>query len=168
MIDKIVKGVNRAINPYRRFGFQPFFSDPTFDAFFKDFDNFPLSTQFSQFKSFSPLVDVKETETSYELTADVPGFTKDNLKIDLNEETRMLTLKGETKVEKDEKDKDGKFLVQERSSSSFERRFTLPEDAKLEELKAQMKDGQLKIVLEKLKPEPKSLPKVRNINISDV
>ncbi|KAG2386206.1 hypothetical protein C9374_002652 [Naegleria lovaniensis] len=106
MIDKLVKSVGRAMNPwYRRpFGFPShFFNDPYFDSLFKEFDTqFPTSS----ITSFSPSVDVKETDNSYELTADVPGFTKDNIKVDLDEENRMITLKGEMKKEKEEKDKE--------------------------------------------------------------
>ncbi|EFC41061.1 HSP-20 domain-containing protein [Naegleria gruberi] len=166
MIDKLVRNVNKVMNPvYRKpFGFPAnFFNDPHIDSFFKEFDSL---SPFSQQRSFNaPAVDVKENETSYELTADVPGFTKDNIKLDLDEETRTLTLKGETKNEKEEKDKEGKYHIKERSSSSFERRFTIPDDVKIEQLKAQMKDGQLKIILEKIKTEQKQTPKVRSIDI---
>lgn len=169
MIDKIVKSMGKAMNPvYRRqFGFpgmSTFFNDPYFNSLFKDFDN-QIAT--SGLTAYTPQVDVKETDTSFELTADVPGFTKDNIKVDLDEDSRMLTLKGEVKKEKEEKDKEGKYLLQERSSSSFERRFSLPENVKIDDLKAQMKDGQLRIVLEKLKPEPKQQPKSRKIDISE-
>ncbi|KAF0977449.1 hypothetical protein FDP41_003441 [Naegleria fowleri] len=167
MIDKLVKSVSRAMNPWSRrpFGFpSTFFNDPYFDSLFREFDTqFPTAS----LARFTPSVDVKETDNSYELTADVPGFTKDNIKVDLDEESRMLTLRGEIKKEREDKDKEGRYLVQERSTSSFERRFSLPENVKIDQLKAQMKDGQLKIVLEKLQPEPKQEKKVRNIDIQE-
>ncbi|KAL9646740.1 hypothetical protein ABK040_001162 [Willaertia magna] len=160
MIDKLVKSASKGLNPYRNrfFGGFPsvFFNDPFLKNAFKDFDEH-FGGQMSKYDQ--PAVDVKETENTFELVADVPGFKKDAIKVDLDEDNRLLTLKGELKSEKEEKDKEGKYHLQERSYSSFQRSFTLPDNVKLDDLKAQLKDGQLKIVLEKIKQEKQEKPK---------
>jgi HSP20 family protein len=94
-----------------------------------------------------PSVDVKETDKAYELTAEMPGLKRENVDIELDEQNRTVTLKGESKEEKE--DKNEKYYYRERSHGKFMRSFQVPEDAKLDGIKAVMRDGLLKLEIPK-------------------
>ncbi|KAL9658382.1 hypothetical protein ABK040_015702 [Willaertia magna] len=167
MIDKLIKTATKGLNPYRTHAFggfpSVFFNDPFFKNAFKEFDSHFKTSDFSKINE--PAIDIKETDNAVELTADVPGYKKDAIKVDLDEDNRLLTLKGEYKEEKENKDE--KYHIQERRYSNFQRSFVLPENVKLDQLKAQLKDGQLKIVFEKIK-EQQQKPKTKSINIQEL
>lgn len=98
-----------------------------------------------------PKVDVKETQEAYILDMELPGRTEKDVSLDLN--NRILTIssileeKNEKKEEKAEK-KDGvQYLLRERRTSSFTRRFTLPEDINDEAVNATFKNGVLTVTV---------------------
>ena len=99
-----------------------------------------------------PSVDVYETDDSYVLKADLPGVTKEDIKIDINKNT--LTIKGEKKSE--EKVEKENYVRVERSYGSFSRSFSLSDKVNTENIKANYKDGVLEITLpkkEEVKPK---------------
>ena len=108
---------------------------------------------------WNPAVDVKENEKSYVLTADIPGLTKKNVKINVS--NGVLTVHGERKEEKE--NKDGKFYYRERHIGSFSRSFQLPETVNDDSIQASFKNGVLSIEIPKLE---ESLPKNREVKIS--
>ena len=108
---------------------------------------------------WNPAVDVKENEKSYVLTADIPGLTKKNVKINVS--NGVLTVHGERKEETE--NKDGKFYYRERHIGSFSRSFQLPETVNKDSIQASFKNGVLSIELPKLE---ESLPKKREVKIS--
>lgn len=98
-----------------------------------------------------PRVNIREHEDKYELTAEIPGMNKDEISIEVQDNT--LTIRGEKTTEKDTGDE--KFHVCERVCGKFERSFALPENVKAEGVDAEYKDGVLKIGIpktEKVKP----------------
>ena len=95
--------------------------------------------------SWAPAVDIFEKDGNIVLTAELPGIeTKD---VDIKVENNVLTLQGERKFEK-ELQKDNFHRV-ERSYGSFTRSFTLPNVVDTEKIKAEFKDGVLKLTLPK-------------------
>ena len=93
-------------------------------------------------KGASPAVDVTRSEGEYRVMLDVAGMTADELSAYI--EDHVLHVKGERKC----KDEEGRrYLVRERRCSSFERLFTLPEDAQEESLSASLADGVLTLTL---------------------
>jgi len=101
---------------------------------------------------WAPRLDVEETEDSYLVQADLPGIDKKDLKVSLND--NVLTIKGERKYEKEEKSKN--VFRAERSYGNFQRAITLPDKVKANEIRADYKDGVLKITLpkaEEVKPK---------------
>ena len=96
--------------------------------------------------------DVKETETGYELAVDLPGMKKDEVKVELEEASKVLQISGERSREQEEKN--DKWHRVERSSGKFLRRFRLPENAKVEEINASMENGVLTVTVPK-EPEKK-------------
>ena len=108
---------------------------------------------------WNPAVDVKENEGSFVLTADIPGLTKKDVKISIN--NRVLNLHGERKEEKE--NEDGKFYYRERHIGSFSRSFQLPETVNEDGIQASFRNGVLSIELPKLE---ESLPKDLEIKIN--
>lgn len=101
--------------------------------------------------------DVKEFDDKIEIIGDIPGFNKDN--IDIKCEKGYLTISGEVKKEKEEKDV--KYLVKEIGSRSFYRKFYIGDSIDTEKINAQFKDGVLSIDLPKSEKE-----RFRKIQIS--
>ena len=91
--------------------------------------------------------DVRETENGYEVDIDLPGFKKENLQLQL--ENGCLTVSATKGVDKDEKDKDGRYIRRERYSGSMSRSFYVGEDLTEEDIHAKYEDGILKLSLPK-------------------
>lgn len=103
---------------------------------------------------WSPQVDIVEDDKEYLVKADLPEMKKDEIKI--NVENGMLSISGERKSEKEEKNK--KFHRIERSYGRFERAFTVPEDADASKISADFKEGVLKVHLPKsAQAKPKTI-----------
>ena len=105
--------------------------------------------------------DVRETEGSYELDVDLPGFKKDEVTVDLQD--GYLTISAAKGLDKDESDKKGKFLRQERYAGSMSRSFYVGDDVESADVSAKFEDGILKISVPKA--APKELPKHTTITI---
>jgi HSP20 family protein len=93
----------------------------------------------------NPAVDVMETEKAYEITAELPGMDEKNIEVNLV--NGGLTIKGEKKEEKEEKQKD--YYLSERRYGSFERYFGLPDGVDADKIDASFKNGVLKVTLPK-------------------
>lgn len=94
-----------------------------------------------------PNLDIKEHANQYELSVELPGVGKDDLKLSL--EDNLLTISGEKKHES-KSDKEGKFHRIERSYGSFSRTLTLPDDIDSKGISASFKDGVLKIEIKRV------------------
>ncbi|KAH9304291.1 hypothetical protein KI387_008695 [Taxus chinensis] len=105
-------------------------------------------------------IDWKETPEAHIFKADLPGLKKEEVKIEV-EDGRILQISGERS--KEEEHKNDKYHRVERSRGRFLRRFRLPENAKVDEVKAAMENGVLTVTVPK-QPEPK--PEVKSIEIS--
>lgn len=102
-------------------------------------------------------IDWKETEESHVFKCDLPGVKKEEVKVEV-EDGRVLQISGERSVEKE--DKNDKWHRVERGSGKFNRRFYLPENAKIDEVKASMENGVLTVTVPKVpgkKPETKPI-----------
>lgn len=108
----------------------------------------------SDSNGWNPNVDLFEDPNEWVVLAEVPGISKENLKI--NFENGILTLRGERK---DDSDQD--FKLRETKSGSFCRGFAFPSDISPELIKAELKDGILKVKVPK--PE-ESKPKKIEVN----
>nr|GMC65650.1 18.2 kDa class I heat shock protein-like [Ipomoea batatas] len=102
-------------------------------------------------------IDWKETPEAHVFKADVPGLKKEEVKVEV-EEGNVLQISGQRSKEQEEKT-DTWHRV-ERSSGSFLRRFRLPENAKVDQIKAAMENGVLTVTIPKeevKKPETKAI-----------
>jgi HSP20 family protein len=101
-----------------------------------------------------PLVDITEDEKEYLIKAELPEVKKDDVKVTV--ESGVLTISGERRFEKEEKDR--KYHRIERSYGSFTRSFSVPDDADDAKVAAEFKDGVLTVRLAKSeKARPKSV-----------
>ena len=92
--------------------------------------------------------DVKEVEGGYEVDMDLPGFKKDEIKLEL--ENGTLTVTAEKGIEKKEEDKEGRMLRQERYSGVMSRSFYVGENLTEEDIKARYEDGVLHLMVPKM------------------
>jgi HSP20 family protein len=94
---------------------------------------------------WNPAVDIYEDDDSIVVKAEIPGMDRKSIKVDVKD--RVLTIKGERS--EDNEVKEERFYRRERTYGRFERAFTLPADVKTEQIKAEYKDGVLKVVVPK-------------------
>jgi HSP20 family protein len=92
-----------------------------------------------------PAVDITQTDKGYEITAELPGMEDKDIEVKLA--NGVLTIRGEKRDEKEEKNKD--YYLRERSFGSFERSFQVPENIDTDKISAGFKKGVLTIMLPK-------------------
>ncbi|XP_051222833.1 16.9 kDa class I heat shock protein 1 [Lolium perenne] len=141
--------------------FDPF----SFDLWADPFDAFrsivPAASGNSETAAFANArVDWKETTEAHVFKADLPGVKKEEVKVEV-EDGNVLVVSGERSREKE--DKNDKWHHVERSSGKFVRRFRLPENAKVEEVKAGLENGVLTVTVPKVEVKK---PEVKAIDIS--
>jgi HSP20 family protein len=107
--------------------------------------------------TFAPVVDLKETEKEFLLTAEVPGMQRDDL--DVNILAESITIRGERKQEKETKEQN--YYYKESSHGSFQRVIPLPAPILAEKAKAKLKDGVLSLTLPKAEPSKSKAIKIK-------
>ena len=128
-----------------------------FDSWFSD----PVEKRF--FGKKNPLygkhaknlmkTDVRETKDSYEVDVDLPGFKKEEIKMEL--ENGYLTISAAKGLDKDETDKEtGKYIRRERYAGACQRSYYVGEDITEEDIKAEFKHGILKLFVPKKEAKP--------------
>ncbi|KAH7550036.1 hypothetical protein ACOSP7_024854 [Xanthoceras sorbifolium] len=105
-------------------------------------------------------IDWKETPEAHVFKADLPGLKKEEVKVEVDE-GRILQISGERSRELE--DKNDKWHRVERSSGKFLRRFRLPENVKMDQVKASMENGVLTVTVPK---QEEKKPEVKAIDIS--
>lgn len=117
-----------------------------FDRLFDDlsFRNFEPSL-LSRGRAGLPALEMQESDEDYKLMAELPGMTADDVEIDVSD--RVLTISGEKKEQRDEKDKG--FMFTERSYGRFERQVQLPPAADEDQIEARFENGVLTITIGK-------------------
>ena len=134
------------------------------DNWFDDFMDFPFYNDRDMKKAEKKLygrrgrnmmkTDIKEKDNCYELEMDLPGFTKDEVKVSL--EDGYLTISAAKGLDQDEQEKkSGRYIRRERYAGAWERTFYVGEDITENEIHAAFKDGILKVIIDK--PQPKKI-----------
>ncbi len=121
------------------------------DPFFTDYESKVMKT------------DIKEKKDKYFIDIELPGYEKENIKIDV--EDGYLTVHAEMDSNNEEKE-EGKFVRKERYVGSCSRSFYVGTEIQGEDIKASFKNGMLKIEIPK-KEEKKELPEKKYIQIED-
>ena len=96
--------------------------------------------------------DVKEKDGNYEVAIDLPGFKKDEITAELKD--GYLTISAAKGLDKDEKDKEGKYIRRERYAGACQRSYYVGEDITEEDIKAEFKHGILKLFVPKKEVKP--------------
>lgn len=120
------------------------------EHFLMPFGRWGLS-QTDGFGSFTPKVDISETEREIMVRAEVPGIDPDNVSIEVTEDT--LSISGT--IEKSKEEKEENYYRMERSQGSFSREFMLPSKIDADSVIAEAKNGVVAITLTKLPSEKK-------------
>ena len=105
--------------------------------------------------------DVRETDSGYELDIDLPGFKKDEVKLDLKD--GYLTISAAKGLDRDEKDTQGRYIRQERYAGQCSRSFYVGDSIQPTDVHAKFEDGILKLTLPKAAQE--KLPEHNTIAI---
>jgi len=112
----------------------------------------------AEFELWAPPLEVKHKNGNFVVTAELPGLTKDEIKVEVIDEA--LVVEGERKREKEEKGEE--FYRSERYYGKFYRSIPLPKGAKTDEIKAELTNGVLEVVI----PVPEVKPAMRQVPIS--
>ena len=122
---------------------------------FDDWMDFPFENEF--FGKKNPLygkhaknmmkTDVRETDNSYEVDIDLPGFKKDEISVELKD--GYLTINAAKGLDKDQKDKDGSYIRRERYAGSMTRSFFVGNGITKEEIHAKYENGILMLSVPK-------------------
>jgi HSP20 family protein len=124
--------------------------DRLFDDFTRGFPAFAGSAA----SALMPSMDVSETDNEIEITAELPGLEEKDVQINLSD--NLLTIRGEKRAEKEQKDKN--YRLVERSYGSFERTLELPDGVNPDTIKANIAKGVLKVTIPK--PAPAQAKKI--------
>ena len=143
-----------------------FFGENLFDDFFSEpFEHMLVPAKrdplYGKHAKNLMKTDVRETDSSYELDVDLPGFKKDEISMELKD--GYLTIQASKGLDKDEEDKKGKYIRRERYAGVCSRSFYVGEDVKSSDVSAKFENGILQISVPKA--EQKVLPKSTSITI---
>jgi len=123
-----------------QFHYEPFFN-------LQGLKNKNLTVNNKEYAQNSPATNVFEDEWSFKFELSTPGFTKENLKIELD--NNVVTISGERNVENK---KGGEYISKEYHATKFYRSFTLPENVVADEIHAQSQHGITTLFLPKVTP----------------
>ena len=127
---------------------------------FRDFDDVEKKL-YGRHAAHVMKTDVHENDEGYEVDIDLPGFKKDDINIDISDNT--LTIHAERHSEHEEKDKKGKIIRQERYAGAMERSFYVGDAITEEDVKAKFEDGVLRLCIPK--KDTQKLPEHKTIMI---
>lgn len=126
---------------------------------FDEMMNFPFERGF--FGKNNPLygknsdrvmkTDIKETDTTYEIDIDLPGFKKEEIGAELKD--GYLTISASRGMDRDEKDKEGRYIRRERYAGAMSRSFYVGKQVKQENVHAKFEDGILKLSVPKVEEQ---------------
>ena len=129
------------------------FGENLFDEFFDDsFVMFPMwngrNPLYGKHAKNLMKTDVRETESTYELDVDLPGFKKDEVQLELKD--GYLTISAAKGLDKDEEEKNGRYLRRERYVGQCSRSFYVGKSVEPKDVSAKFEDGILKVTLPKV------------------
>ena len=140
------------------------FGESLFDDWFDDFDRQMQHMDrrlYGRNAKREMKTDVREKEDGYEIDMDLPGFKKDQVELSL--ENGYLTVTANKGFDKDEKDKQGRMIRQERYAGSMQRSFYVGDNITEEDVKARFEDGVLHLDLPK--KDARKVPEKKTICI---
>lgn len=124
------------------------------ERFFDDFFGTPSREYFVGNRSTNSMMqtDIAETDNSFEVTMNLPGFKKEDVKGELKD--GYLIVSATTNTNNDQKDSEGRYIRRERYSGSCSRSFYVGDELTQEDISAKFEDGTLKISIPKKEKKP--------------
>ncbi|HYA77185.1 MAG TPA: Hsp20/alpha crystallin family protein [Verrucomicrobiae bacterium] len=135
--------------------------DDTFERFRKDFEDVIFPSYWDKAMALLPetrvpAVDLEDNGKDYCLKAEMPGFKKEEIEIDVDNNSVVITGTAGWKYDK----KEHEYICKERACKTFYRIVDLPEEIKVDEVSADLTEGVLQITLPKITPKQKRKIKV--------
>jgi len=135
--------------------------DDTFERFRRDFQDVIFPSFWDKAMDLLPetripVVDLEDNEKDYRLKAEMPGFKKEEIEIDVDDNSIIITGTAGWKYDK----KEHEYLCKERACKTFYRIVDFPEEIKSDEVIADLKEGVLEVTLPKKTPKQKQKVKV--------
>ena len=128
--------------------------DRAFERFRRDFEDLLRPSELPMMREIEtrmPAIDLEDRGDRYVMSAEVPGFKNDEIEINVWDSSVEISGCRETKQDEETKG----YVRKERSSETFYRRMNLPEEVKVEDAEANLKNGILELVLPKKVPKKK-------------
>ena len=122
------------------------------ENFMDDFFGVPERTYTQSAQNALMKTDVVENKDGFDVSIDLPGFKKEDVKGEVKDGYLIIT--ASTKQKKEGKNKDGKYIRKERYSGTCQRSFYVGEDITQEDIKAKFEDGVLKLEIPKKEAKP--------------
>ena len=117
-----------------------------------DFFDLPFGTNFTNANSDLMRTDIKDTDQGYEVTMNLPGVKKEDVKAELKD--GYLTISASSNTSKDQKDDNGRYIRRERYSGSCSRSFYVGDQVTESEIKAKFENGTLTMLIPKKEEKP--------------
>ena len=117
-----------------------------------DFFDFPFGSNYTATDSSLMKTDIKEMENGYEVTMNLPGVKKEDVKAELKD--GCLTISASSNSNKDEKDEEGRYIRRERCSGSCSRSFYVGDAVTEADIKAKFENGTLTMMIPKKEVQP--------------
>lgn len=151
---------------------QPYYNlNKMFDVFDNHSILSPLLSLYNPYKNnqlsqkfYDYPMDVVEHDTHFEVIADCPGLTEDNINIETN--NGYISISGEKSSVSEKKSVNGKVHHKERYFSKFNRSFKLPDNVNQDDITATLENGVLKVKINKLEPQKTKSNKVKVVTAS--
>ena len=151
-----VKKEAQEITPYTSSAIQRDF-DRMMERFQREFEDFweaparwsRSMTMFPFEEPMMPSLDLEDRGKDFRLTVDLPGFSKEDVEIEVNEDSISI----QAKKLQSEEEKKKNYVRRERRSQTFYRRISLPEKVQSDNAKASLKNGTLEVILPKKQPK---------------
>ena len=122
------------------------------ESLLDDFFDFPFGSNYTATDSSLMKTDIKEMENGYEVTMNLPGVKKEDVKAELKD--GCLTISASSNSNKDEKDEEGRYIRRERYSGSCSRSFYVGDAVTEADIKAKFENGTLTMMIPKKEVQP--------------
>ena len=122
------------------------------ESLLDDFFDFPFENSYRSGRSQLMRTDIKDTDQGYEVTMNLPGVKKEDVKAELKD--GYLTISASSNNSRDEKDDNGRYIRRERYSGSCSRSFYVGDQVTEADIKAEFENGTLTMMIPKKEVQP--------------
>ena len=117
------------------------------------FNDFFDNTWMEKTNATAPAINIRETETNYEIEVAAPGMTREDFTIKIENNNQLVVSMEKKHEQKEDKKEEGRYLRREFSYSKFQQTMVLPDNAEKEKIEAKVENGVLNIIIPKKSEE---------------